>query len=164
MKLSPRQKSNVFALVILGWGGTAMLGDVLRLPALKGLGLASAAAPYTKVFCQAEDRADGRKFETFAMGFRLHYRLEDGSARSMEITPEVYQNMRGPYQRRNVYGAVLAYGPALPERLRRNTLEYALAPGGAVQRELGVPEGATDFRIELTSRTRGAANRWVLSP
>ena len=30
---------------------------------------------------------------------------------SVEITPERAQGLRGPYNRRNVYGAVLAYGP-----------------------------------------------------
>lgn len=164
MKLSPQQKSNLLSLFILGWGCSAMLGHMLRIPALKGLGLASAAAPYTKVFCQAEDQTDGRKFETFAMDFKLHYRLEDGTDQCMIITPEIYQKMKGPYQRRNVYGAVLAYGPALPEDMRQKTLHYALIAPGAVPEELGLPAGATNFRIELISTTNDSSNQWSFTP
>jgi len=164
MKFTALQKSNVLALAILGWGSTAMLGHILGVPELKGLGLASSAAPYTKVFCQATDPSDGRNFETFAMDFKLLYRLENGTEQSLLITPEIYQKMQGPYQRRNVYGAVLAYGPALPEKIRRDTLHYALIAPGAVPKELGIPLNATDFRIELTSRTRGSAHQWILQP
>lgn len=162
--MSSNQKSNLLALFVLGWGCTAMLGHVLQIPALKGLGLASGAAPYTKVFCQAEDLSDGRKFETFAMDFKLHYRLEDGAAQTMVITPEIYHKMKGPYQRRNVYGAVLAYGPALPRRTSQQTLHYALVSPGTLPKELGIPANATDFQVQLISRTGDSKNQWSLTP
>lgn len=164
MKLSSHQKGNLLALLALAWGWTAMIGHMLQIPALKGLGLASAAAPYTKVFCQAEDQSDGRKFETFAMEFRVHFKMENGTEQSMKITPEIYQKMKGPYQRRNVYGAVLAYGPALPDSMRGKTLHYALVAPGSVPEELGIPANATDFRIELISRTKGSKNQWSFTP
>lgn len=141
-----------------------MLGHILQIPALKGIGLATSAAPYTKVFCQATALDDGRTFETFAADFELHYQLTDGTKQVTVITPELYQKMQGPYQRRNVYGAVLAYGPALPEDMGKATLRFALQHPGTVPRELGLPEGASHFQVKTISRTQGATSQWIITP
>ncbi len=164
MKLTILQKSNLLALCILGWGSTAMLGHIFDIPKIKGLGLASGAAPYTKVFCQAYDKSDGRAFETFAMDFELIYDIGNKRDQILTITPEIYQKMKGPYQRRNVYGAVLAYGPAMPSKLSQETLYYSLIAPGKVPSELGLPKNATHFRIRITSRTAGSTNQWTLQP
>ncbi|BDS06115.1 hypothetical protein NT6N_11550 [Oceaniferula spumae] len=163
MKLTNHQRSNLLAILILAWGSTAMVGHMINSPTLKGIGLASAAAPYTKVFCQAQTR-DGKDFETFTADFTIFYQLEDGTEQSMSITPEVYQKLHGPYQRRNVYGAVLAYGPALPEPMQETTLRYALLSPGSVPSELGIPDSATHHRVEMVSRTPKTNNSWTFKP
>lgn len=164
MNLSFIQKSNLLTLGILCWGFAAMLGELLHIPALKGLGLASSAAPYTKVFCQAEARTDGRPFETFAAEFRLHYQLKDGKKINLKLTPEMYQKLEGPYLRRNVYGAVIAYAPALPENLKQATLHYALVTPGNLRSELNLPDDAHHFSIQMISRTQGSNDQWISKP
>ncbi|MEM1156959.1 MAG: hypothetical protein AAF571_12120 [Verrucomicrobiota bacterium] len=154
--------SNLLCTGLLVWSFSAMAGHVLGIAPLKGLGLASMAAPYTKVFCQAESLEDGRHFETFAARFTLKYLRSDGSTESLQITPEVYQRLAGPYNRRNTYGAVLAYGPALPEDMRRATFRYALIEPGVIVEELGLPADAHDFEIHIESLTRGSEDTWVL--
>ncbi|MEM9398642.1 MAG: hypothetical protein AAF984_00390 [Verrucomicrobiota bacterium] len=156
--------ANIWCCGILVWGFSAMIGHICKIPTLKGLGLASGIAPFTKVFCAAESIEDGCFFETFAANFYLHYQMPDGLEHELEITPEVYQKIKGPYNRRNVYGAVLAYGPALPADLQKQTLHYALLNPGIIPTELGLPTDASQFEICIQSRTAGFSNTWTLQP
>ena len=161
---SNHKRANLIALVLMLLASTAMLGDVLSLPALKGLGLASGMAPYTKVFCQAKTRDGGKHFETFAADFHIHYSTPDGNKHTLQITPEIYQNLNGPYQRRNVYGAVLAYGPAMSKDMQDATLHYALENPGNIPAELGLPANASNISVTMSSRTRNANDTWTFTP
>lgn len=140
-----------------------MLGQILNIKPLKSIGLATCAAPFTKVFCQAECLESHREYETFAADFSVSYVTKEGVAETLEITPALYQQIKGPYNRRNVYGAVIAYGPALPETMRLATFQYALTDPGNVARELGIPSDARDFQINITSKTKGSNNQWKLN-
>jgi hypothetical protein len=81
-----------------------------------------------------------------------------GTAHSQELTPEIYSRMRGPYNRRNVYGAVLAYGPVLPAELRDPVARYALCGEAPLLRELGIETadiaGPVRVRYEPVAGTR----------
>ena len=64
--------------------------------------------------------------------------------------------MRGPYNRRNAYGAVLAYGPILFSNPRTKPLfesvaRYALCGDAPLLRELGLYPGMLDVppRVRL---------------
>lgn len=125
------------AASLLAVGLLQMTGDVLGLPALKGLGMATAASPAPRVFSSI------RGLETFSTRFFLEWRSRDGAAHSLELTPEVYARLRGAYNRRNAYGAALAAGPVLATDARtrgmlRAVLSYALCGEAAVLRELGI--------------------------
>jgi len=154
--------ANILCLGILALGSSAMLGHILNIKPLKSIGLATGAAPYTKVFCQAKCLESDRNYETFAADFSLSYLTEKGKE-TVKITPDLYQKIEGPYNRRNVYGAVIAYGPALPETMRLATFKYALTEPGTVAKELGIPPGATDFQITIDSKTKGSNNQWKLN-
>jgi hypothetical protein len=65
----------------------------------------------------------------------------DGTERQLELTPEVYAKLRGPYNRRNVYGAALAFGPVLPVEMRNAVMKYALCGERPLFRELGIDPG-----------------------
>src|SRR4029077_21073324 len=54
-----------------------------------------------------------RGLETYSTRFALEWTEAGGANRTLELTPTIYQRLRGPYNRRNVYGAALAYGPVL---------------------------------------------------
>ena len=120
---------------------------------LKGLGAATAAAPAPKVFSAV------RGLETYSTRFFLEWEDVDGEAHSLELTPEVYGRLRGPYNRRNVYGAVLAYGPVLAtdERTRplfESVARYALCGEAPLLRELGIDpaEVAGPVRVRYEPR------------
>ena len=155
--------SNILCLAILALASSAMLGDMLGSKPLKSIGLATCVAPYTKVFCQAECLETQRRYETFAADFSLSYVTEDGTTETLEISPEVYQKIAGPYNRRNVYGAVIAYGPALPEAMRLATFHYALTDPGIVAKELGIPVDAKGFKIIIKGKRKGSKQVWELN-
>lgn len=130
-------KYKLAAAGLLLLGLMQMTGDLLRLPWLKGLGAATTASPAPKVFSAVKG------LETFSTCFYLDWWDRDGVHHSLELTPEIYSRLKGPYNRRNIYGAALAYGPVLAsdERTRpmlQAVLAYALTGDKPLLRELGI--------------------------
>lgn len=142
---------NKSALGLLIVGLLQMGGDVLDLPALRGIGAATVAAPAPKVFSAV------RGLETYASQFFLEWTDRDGERHSVRITPALYARLAGPYNRRNVYGAALAYGPVLTADPRTRVLfhsiiTYALCGKAPLLSELGIAPthivGAMRVRLE----------------
>jgi hypothetical protein len=88
---------------------------------LKGIGAASTASPAPKVFSAVHG------LETYSTRFHLEWTDRAGRPQELLLTPEVYRHLRGPYNRRNVYGAVLAYGPVLATDSRTQALFRSVA-------------------------------------
>ncbi len=120
-------KARTAAALLLILGLAQMAGDLTGMRALKGIAAATGASPAPKVFSAVQG------LETYSTRFYLDL----GHAR-VELTPELYSRMRGPYNRRNVYGAALAYGPVLPPALRDPVMTHALCGEGPLLRELGL--------------------------
>lgn len=130
------RKVAIGALALLGFA--QMAGDIFHCPALKAVAAATAASPAPKVFSAVKG------LETFSTRFFVEWNDETGTSHSVEITPERYAHLLGPYNRRNVYGAVLAYGPVLESDPRTLPLfneisRYALCGNAPLLRELGIP-------------------------
>ncbi len=149
------QAANRAALALATLGCLQMLGGALGLAPLRGLAAAWGFAPYPKVF------SDVKGLETFASRFTLEWE-EQGKPFSLEITPELYSRLRGPYNRRNVYGAALSYAPRLPEAQWQAVFCYGLAPEGPLRRELGIPARAQKLRVQISTKTRGRSDAWTL--
>ena len=125
------------ALALLSVGLMQMTGELFRWPALKGIGAATVASPAPKVFSAV------RGLETYSTHFFIEWTDRQGLTHSLRLTAEVYARLRGPYNRRNVYGAVLAYGPVLKTDPRSRPLfdavaNYALHGEPPLLRELGI--------------------------
>jgi hypothetical protein len=128
-------RKSVTALLALGL--LQMAGDLLHFPALKGLAAASAASPAPKVFSSV------RGLETYSTRFFIEWTDTTGEFHSTEITPERARGLRGPYNRRNVYGAVLAYGPVMQsdiglQPMFESVSRYALCGEAPLLHELGI--------------------------
>lgn len=150
---------NAAALSLLGLSLLNMLGDALGLAPLKGLASLTAASPLPKVF------SDVRGLETFASEFTLLIDEPGQPSRSVLITPELYGKLSGAYNRRNVYGAALAYAPRLPDPLWQQVFCFALRQGGPLRQELQLPDHpGTRLRVRLRTRTRGRSDTWILDP
>ncbi len=144
------------AISILCLGSLQFVGYSLDNQSLRGIGAAIGFAPYTKVFSDV----DG--FETFAADFTLSYTLSDGSEVIQAVTPEFYQQFKGCYNRRNVYGAALSYAPRLPEEMWQSVFCYGF--NGPLREELTIPEGAHTLTIHIVSRTQGRNDSWRFTP
>jgi hypothetical protein len=123
------------ALIVLGLLG--MAGDLLRLPALKGLAAVTMASPAPKVFSSIQG------LETYSTRFWLEWTTRDGTSRELPLAPEAAARLKGPYNRRNVFGAVLAYGPVLVSQettrpMFQAVARYALCGQAPLLQELGI--------------------------
>jgi hypothetical protein len=128
-----------------------MVGDMAGLPWLKGLAAATCASPAPKVFSAVKG------LETFSTRFVLEWRDAHGELCERELDSRAYAGLRGPYNRRNVYGAALAYGPVLAADARTRpmldaVLRFALCPPRQLLSELGIDptdvEGSVRLRYE----------------
>src|SRR5437870_7433556 len=73
-----------------------MAGDLLHMPVLKGIAAATGASPAPRVFSAVKG------LETFSTRYFIEWIDTTGASHSVEITPERYAHLRGPYNRRNV--------------------------------------------------------------
>lgn len=148
---------NCLAVGIGVLGSLHMIGRIFDIKPLIGVGAASAMSPAPKVFSDV----DG--LETFASEFTMIVTTSSGERR-FPITPELYQNLTGPYNRRNVYGAALSYAPRLPENLWQTVFCYGLKPGGPLRTELGLPADTMSVKVEIKTKTRQRSDIWILDP
>jgi len=157
--------TTVAAIMLTSLGCVQMLGDLTQSKFLKALGAASQASPAPKVFTAHEG------FETFSSRFYLQWHSRDGVAHSLQLTPEIYRQLHGPYNRRNAYGAALSYGPvlsanSLTQPMFASVSRYALCGRAPLLRELGVNTASIQgaITVKLVPRdTTSADERWQLS-
>lgn len=154
------KNSKILYLILLFIGLWAMLGEILHLESLKGLGLATGFSPYPKVFC------DAGGLEPFASKFvvQAYRKNEKISFWEQEITPQLYTQLAGPYFRRNVYGAAIAYAPRLTEPIRQAVWRYALLKPGVLREVLQIPEETDHIKIQIKTQTRGRFDHWEYAP
>ena len=139
------------ALVLLGLA--QMAGDLANISPLKGIAAATGASPAPKVFSAVKG------LETYSTRFFVEWNDKKGKSHALELTPEVYARLAGPYNRRNVYGAVLAYGPVLSTdpngRLMFEAVaRYALCGAAPLLRELGIEPNDVQGRVRIRLEPR----------
>lgn len=125
------------AAALLLLGTLRMAAEGLGLDALAGVATATGASPAPKVFSVVGG------LETYSTRFLLEIRRAGGAREVVELTPERYAALRGPYNRRNAYGALLAFAPALSSAPRTQPMfdaasRYALCGEAPLLRELGI--------------------------
>ena len=144
------------ALALLILSLAQMATDLVGFDALAALAAATTASPAPRVF----SAVDG--LETYSTRFFIEWTDRDDVAHSLELTPQVYERLRGPYNRRNAYGAAIAYGPVLFSRPRTRPLfesvqRFALCGDAPLLRELGIDpasvKGRPSVRLEPLAGT-----------
>ena len=147
------------AAALIAVGCLQMTGDVLNLRVVRALGAATSASPAPKVFTAQNG------FETHANRFFLEWRGADGAPRSLELTPEIYAALAGPYNRRNVYGAVFSYAPVLDANpvtrpMFRTVLQRAFCARRPAVAEIGLPADALKSGpVRIRLEPRGVAGK-----
>lgn len=138
-------------LVVVGC--LQMVGDITGSRELKALGAATGASPAPKVFTAH------RGFETYSSRFFIRWTGKTGKVVTFAITPTTYRGLRGPYNRRNAYGAVLSYAPVLQadpatRPMHDRAMRYALCGGSTILEEIGIDRTsiASPISVDLIPR------------
>ena len=139
-------KPSAIALLILGLA--QMTGSLLGIVPLQGLAAATAASPAPKVFSTVQG------LETYSTKFFVEWTDVSGGEHSLQLTPELYSQLEGTYNRRNTFGAAVAYAPifANSERSRRMLISiarYALCADAPLLREFGLDPGRIDGPVRI---------------
>jgi hypothetical protein len=137
----------VFAALV-ALGTMQIAADVLAMPKLKAVFAATQVSPAMKVFTAHQG------YETHAARFALSWVDAEGVTQRLDLDPEVYRNVGGPYNRRNVYGAALAYGPLMRSDpklrpMQESVMHYAFCSPGTLRSDLGVPADARQLTIHV---------------
>jgi hypothetical protein len=124
------------ALIVVGTA--QMVGDLAGLTAIKAIGAASHASPAPKVFTAQNG------LETFSARFYIEWFDTSGELHSLQLTPATYRALKGPYNRRNPYGATIAFAPQLAASPRLAPVldqvsRYGFCDRAPLLRELGIP-------------------------
>ena len=138
----------IAAGLLLALGLAQMAGDLLHIPSLKAVAAATGASPAPKVFSAVKG------LETYSTHFYLEWDVGHGGTASVELTPTLYSRFRGPYNRRNVYGAALAYGPVLigdprARPMLDSVLRFSLAGDAPMLRELGIDDAGRNSKVRI---------------
>ncbi|MGK0184745.1 MAG: hypothetical protein ACI9R3_000519 [Verrucomicrobiales bacterium] len=158
--MKPVMRSNAIAGLLTLFGMSQMLGVLTGSQTLRGIGAASMISPCPKVFCIAPVHGEeGGSVETFSSQFSLVYTLA-GEEHRILLKPQPGHLLRGPYNRRNVYGAGLSYAACLPRELVDQILHYGLGTKGSLRAELGVPAEACDLTLVVVSDSHRPQTRW----
>ncbi len=149
-------RTNIAAGFLLALGLLQMAGYVTGFQPLRAIGAATVASPLPIVF------SDVKGLETFASRFSMHIQTRSGRTLDFVITPEIYARLKGAYNRRNVYGAALSYGPRLPEKIWKSVFEYGLCAGGPLAKAFQVEEPVSAASLNIQTQTHGRSDAWDL--
>lgn len=148
-------KKALYVLVILV-GSVQIIGYIVQSKTIRGLGIATGTSPLPIVFTEV------RGVETFANDFFILYNDSTGKEECIKITPAFYSRMKGPYNRRNIYGAAISYGPVLDTNLVGAVLDFGLCRQVLLE-EMRMPRNGSNYRILIRSRTAGRNDSWTLT-
>lgn len=140
--------------LLLALGLLQMTAEAFGASRLQGLAAATGASPAPRVFSSV------RGLETYSTQFALVYDRTDGKRMRVPFDAELYRKVRGPYNRRNPYGAVLAYGPLMStdpalQPMFAAVARHAVCGEAILLREIGIDPSKVmgPVRIELTPQT-----------
>jgi hypothetical protein len=151
-------RARVGAALLVALGSLQMVGDLGGQPAIRAVGAATHASPAPKVFTVQSG------FETFSSRFYVDWQDSFGTWHAFELTPANYRNVRGPYNRRNAYGAALAGAPILAgnpltKPMLSQIARYGLCGNAPLLSELGVARDQVRYPLRIRLERREERSR-----
>jgi sterol desaturase/sphingolipid hydroxylase (fatty acid hydroxylase superfamily) len=145
-------KKMVFALIMV-IGCLHTFGHVFNMPRTKGIAFATTASPLPLVFSTYNG------IETFSTSFELDMIFHNGTHIQKTIDNKLYGNLKGPYNRRNMYGVIFSHGPFFNVKntlkMREQILHHGLCEPGELAHEFGVCDELKHVTIWIKSKTIG---------
>ena len=149
-----RIKFSIWVLLVVGH--LSIFGKILGNDTIQGLGFLTTASPLPLVF------SSFRGVEGFASQFYIEFQ-QSGENKRIHITPKAYEKLKGPYNRRNAYGAAIAGAPMLTGEREKPMIDaihrFGFCKGG-LKKEFRVSEDVTELKIIVESKTIGQERSW----
>lgn len=146
----------IYILIVI-IGLLQAIGFLLGNKMIRGMGTVSGSSPLPLVFTEIKG------VETFASDFYIQYVTAEGKKEEIQITPAMYSKLKGPYNRRNIYGAAISYGPILRKEIWGSVFDYGFCKKTIIK-EMGLPPDGTDYAIKIRTKTAGRDDVWTLTP
>jgi hypothetical protein len=151
-------KAHLDAALLVALGCLQMFGDLTGQPVLKAIGTALQASPAPKVFTAQNG------FETYSSKFYIDWQDRQGARHSLELTPRVYRELKGPYNRRNAYGAAISYAPVLASSPRTKPMldriaHYGFCDDAPLLSELRIPRDQIVYPLHVRLEPRDQRSR-----
>lgn len=151
MKTKPK---TFFPILLIALGCLQFAGYILKIPALRGLGIAYSVAPLPTVFSTING------VEGFATVQTIHGSDDNGKPDSIKLDQRVFSQFKGHYFLKQAYSIFLAYPHILKPRLVDDALNFALCERNIFKR-FGIQSEIKNPSIHI-ERTRFKKNEHVI--
>jgi len=165
--LTERKKKlpkNLFKCIIITLlfclGILNLFGVIFDSPTMKGIATISTASPLPFVFSAYQG------IETFSTKFDMDITFTNGSRTNVLIDHKLYAGLKGPYNRRNVIGAIFSHGPFFKDdnliQIRQQILDWAFCQGYLLE-EFHINADIKNVVINIRSKTNGYEDKlWTM--
>ena len=113
-------KYTLFAGILIFLATIKIIATLMGWDKVVGLSSMTNLTPAMKVFTAHKG------YETYSSTFLMEAVYTDGLVEKKTLTSKVYSHLEGPYNRRNVYGALIAYGPLLSQNPKTKAMYNAM--------------------------------------
>lgn len=148
-------------LILLAIGCLQPTGYLFNLPQLRGLGIVSVASPLPLVFSSYNG------VETFSTSFSIKLTTINNQTIELPLDSELYAQIKGPYNRRNIYGVVFSHGPFFDRseliQLRDQILKFGVCQVGPTVKYRGRSAIPRRVEVTITSNTQQQQSSWTLT-
>jgi len=152
-------KAIIISLLFL-LGSLNMIGLVFQSPQIKAIAFVSCSSPLPFVFSAYE------KIETFSTSLEVNATFKNGTNGRLMIDHKLYSKLRGPYNRKNVIGAIFSHGPFFKDpnmiKIRDQILNWGFCKGYLLN-EFEINDPLEKMTINVKSKTIGNENKkWAI--
>lgn len=162
--LTERQKKlpkNLFKCMVITvlfcLGILNLFGVILDSPTMKGIAIVSTASPLPFVFSAYNG------IETFSTKLDMDIIFENNTQINVPIDHKLYGGLKGPYNRRNVIGAIFSHGPFFKDekliRIKEQVLDWSFCKGFLLD-EFNINAKIKKATINVHSKTKGNENKF----
>lgn len=155
--VKPRKKVSfirvaaIMFLVILG--SLSTFAYIKDDDLIRGAAFSTAASPLPLVFTAYNN------VETFSLSFDVNFVTKNDSQLHVTMDKEMYNKIQGPYNRRNIFGATLCYGPFFDKpnmiQMRQQILHWGVCQPGNLIKEFGITDEIKEATFLVRSKTKG---------
>lgn len=154
--------TEIALLLMVILGSLSVIGLLTHTPAIRGVGFMSGASPLPFVFSKYNG------IETFATKFDLDIAFQNGTETNILLDGKLYNRLQGPYNRRNVFGAIFSHGPFFDKanmiKIRQQILHWGLCQPGNLAHEFGFETPIKSVIVNIRSKTAGQEGKlWQIS-